>query len=95
MPVPTSNQGAESKRWLVPLLAAARRLLHAGRQPGPVGRQQVLGTCPQVLVHWEGHCSLIHGVASRSAGPEACAVASRSAGLLWQASAVPSPDFPL
>ena len=22
MPVPTSNQGAESKRWLVPLLAS-------------------------------------------------------------------------
>ena len=24
MPVPTSNQGAESKRWLVPLLATSR-----------------------------------------------------------------------
>ena len=24
MPVPTSNQGAESKRWLVPLLATRR-----------------------------------------------------------------------
>ena len=23
MPVPTSNQGAESKRWLVPLLATS------------------------------------------------------------------------
>ena len=24
MPVPTSNQGAESKRWLVPLVARSR-----------------------------------------------------------------------
>ena len=26
MPVPTSNQGAESKRWLVPLLAKGAHL---------------------------------------------------------------------
>jgi hypothetical protein len=35
MPVPTSNQGAESKRWLVPLLANLR----SGQVSGePVGR---------------------------------------------------------
>ena len=32
MPVPTSNQGAESKRWLVPLLANLATLADFGRE---------------------------------------------------------------
>jgi len=40
MPVPTSNQGAESKRWLVPLLATSGHLVLAGC------RRPVAITCP-------------------------------------------------
>ena len=39
MPVPTSNQGAESQRWLVPLLATSASRHAVGRDvvvtPGP------------------------------------------------------------
>ena len=43
MPVPTSNQGAESKRWLVPLLAncEARRVV-GRRLPSLIGLTPLL-----------------------------------------------------
>ena len=35
MPVPTLNQGAESKRWLVPLLATTAHAAHRERLGPP------------------------------------------------------------
>jgi hypothetical protein len=50
MPVPTSNQGAESKRWLVPLLAnSGAHLTPAWLRTGP--ENGVAGTDkPMILI---------------------------------------------
>jgi hypothetical protein len=43
MPVPTSNQGAESKRWLVPLLATCEARRVVGRRiPSLIGLTSLL-----------------------------------------------------
>ena len=54
MPVPTSNQGAESKRWLVPLLASseARRAV-ALYERGPVVKPPLcFGGTERVCERW-------------------------------------------
>ena len=52
MPVPTSNQGAESKRWLVPLLANLARLT-----PTPCGaRSTVARIYAELRERFEAFC---------------------------------------